>query len=44
VSGAGRRHAPDYFARRADRTGVVIDVRADDRIESADAEAGMWRP
>lgn len=34
-----RRHAPDYFARRADGTGVVIDVRADDRIEDADAEA-----
>ena len=34
-----RRHAPDYFARRADGTGVVIDVRADDRIEAADAEA-----
>jgi hypothetical protein len=33
-----RRHAPDYFARRADGTGVVIDVRADDRIEAADAE------
>ena len=35
----GRRHAPDYFARRADGAGVVIDVRADDRIEVADAEA-----
>jgi hypothetical protein len=34
-----RRHAPDYFARRADGTGVVIDVRAGDRIEAADAEA-----
>jgi hypothetical protein len=34
-----RRHAPDYFARRADGTGVVVDVRADDRIEEADAEA-----
>ncbi len=34
-----RRHAPDYFARRAGGTGVVIDVRADDRIEAADAEA-----
>ena len=33
-----RRHAPDYFARRAGGTGVVIDVCADDRIE-ADAEA-----
>jgi hypothetical protein len=34
-----RRHAPDYFARRADGTGVVIDVRADDRIAERDAEA-----
>jgi hypothetical protein len=34
-----RRHAPDYFARRSDGTGVVIDVRADDRIEAKDAEA-----
>jgi hypothetical protein len=36
-SGA-RRHAPDYFARLADGTGVVIDVRADDRIPARDAE------
>jgi hypothetical protein len=34
-----RRHAPDFFARLADGTGVVIDVRADDRIEPGDAEA-----
>lgn len=34
-----RRHAPDYFARRADGTGVVVDVRADDRIAETDAEA-----
>jgi hypothetical protein len=34
-----RRHAPDFFARRADGTGVVIDVRADDRVEPRDAEA-----
>lgn len=34
-----RRHAPDFFARRADGTGVVIDVRADDGIELEDAEA-----
>ncbi len=34
-----RRHAPDFFARLAGGTGVVIDVRADDRIEPADAEA-----
>ncbi len=35
----GRRHAPDFFARLVDGTGVVIDVRPDDRIEPADAEA-----
>jgi hypothetical protein len=34
-----RRHTPDFFARRADGTGLVIDVRADDRIGPADAEA-----
>jgi hypothetical protein len=34
-----RRHVPDFFARRADGVGVVVDVRADDRIEAADAEA-----
>jgi hypothetical protein len=34
-----RSHAPDFFARRADGTGVVVDVRADDRIEPRDAEA-----
>src|SRR5215472_6307045 len=27
-AGKARRHAPDYFARLADGTGVVIDVRA----------------
>jgi hypothetical protein len=34
-----RRHAPDFFARLADGTGVVIDVRADERIGPRDAEA-----
>ncbi|CAO5184645.1 transposase [Frankia sp. AiPs1] len=34
-----RRHAPDFFVRLADGMGVVIDVRADDRIEPSDAEA-----
>ena len=37
--GKRRRHAPDYFARQADGTGVVIDVRPDDRIAPRDAEA-----
>ena len=34
-----RRHAPDLFARMADDTAVVIDVRPDDRIEPRDAAA-----
>ncbi len=33
-----RRHVPDYFARLADGTAVVIDVRADDQIPAKDAE------
>jgi hypothetical protein len=38
-TGARRRHVPDYFARLADGSGLVIDVRADDRIEERDAAA-----
>ncbi|MEW1757447.1 TnsA-like heteromeric transposase endonuclease subunit [Streptomyces cyaneofuscatus] len=34
-----RRHAPDFFVRRADGSAVVVDVRADDRIAPRDAEA-----
>ena len=34
-----RRHCPDYFVRRSDGTAMVIDVRAEDRIEPEDAEA-----
>ena len=34
-----RRHVPDFFARSADGTGIVVDVRPDDRIEARDAEA-----
>ncbi|WP_133806051.1 TnsA-like heteromeric transposase endonuclease subunit [Kribbella caucasensis] len=37
--GKTRIHTPDYFARLRDGTGVVVDVRADDRIEPDDAEA-----
>jgi hypothetical protein len=37
--GRSRRHAPDLFARMADGSGVVIDVRPDDRIGQRDAEA-----
>jgi hypothetical protein len=31
------RHVPDFFVRRRDGTGVVIDVRPDDRIGPKDA-------
>ncbi|MFF3459784.1 TnsA-like heteromeric transposase endonuclease subunit [Streptomyces sp. NPDC002730] len=34
-----RRHAPDYFVRRTDGSAVVVDVRADERIEPKDAKA-----
>jgi hypothetical protein len=37
--GRPRRHAPDLFARMADGSAVVIDVRPDDRIGPRDAEA-----
>ena len=37
-AGKTRRHAPDYFARLSDGSGVVIDVRADDQIPGRDAE------
>lgn len=37
--GKARRHAPDAFARLVDGTAMVLDVRADDRIEPCDAEA-----
>lgn len=35
----GRRHAPDYFARLADGTGVVIDWRPAGRIKPSGAAA-----
>ncbi|CAM5629692.1 hypothetical protein SMICM304S_09704 [Streptomyces microflavus] len=34
-----RRHAPDFFVRRADGSAAVVDVRADDWIAPRDAEA-----
>jgi hypothetical protein len=37
--GKTRSHTPDYFVRLHDGTGVVVDVRADDRIEPEDAAA-----
>ena len=39
VGGTQRRHAPDYFARRRDGSGLVVDVRPDGRIGPRDAEA-----
>jgi hypothetical protein len=33
-----RRHAPDFFARLDDGSGLVMDVRADDQIPADDAE------
>lgn len=32
-----RRHAPDYFVRRTDGSTLVVDVRADERVEAGDA-------
>jgi hypothetical protein len=39
ADGQALRHAPDFFARLADGSAVVIDVRADDQITSEDAVA-----
>jgi hypothetical protein len=36
--GRSRRHAPDFFARRANGAAVVTDVRPDDRVPAKDAE------
>jgi hypothetical protein len=36
--GRSRRHVPDFFARKAGGTGLVVDVRPDDRIPGRDAE------
>lgn len=38
TAGRVRRHCPDYFVRLIDGTGVVVDVRAEDRIEPKDAD------
>ena len=38
-AGRSRRHAPDLFARMADGSAMIIDVRPDDRIEPRDAGA-----
>lgn len=34
-----RSHAPDYFARRSDGAGIVVDCRPTDRIKPRDATA-----
>jgi hypothetical protein len=34
-----RSHAPDFFARTADGTGIVIDCRPAERVRPRDAEA-----
>lgn len=39
ADGTRRRHVPDFFARLADGSGLVVDVRADDRIGERDAAA-----
>jgi hypothetical protein len=38
LDGGHRWHIPDYFARLRDGTGVVIDVRPDERIGEGDRE------
>jgi hypothetical protein len=37
--GAGRRHAPDFFARAADGTGLVVDCRPVERIDERSAQS-----
>jgi hypothetical protein len=39
AEGGVRRHLPDYFARLGNGGGLVVDVRADERIEPVDAAA-----
>jgi hypothetical protein len=36
--GRSRRHAPDFFARKAGGSAVVVDVRPEDRVPVKDAE------
>ena len=38
LEGGRRWHVPDYFARPRDGTGVVVDVRPDERIGERDGE------
>jgi hypothetical protein len=39
ATGRERAHAPDWFARLADGSGVVVDCRPADRVRQRDAEA-----
>jgi hypothetical protein len=39
AGGRRRSHAPDWFARRSDGTGLVVDCRPLDRVKPRDAEA-----
>jgi len=39
ASGRGRSHAPDFFARAADGSGLVLDCRPVDRVEARSAES-----
>lgn len=39
AEGKARSHAPDYFARRVNGCGVVIDCRPEDRIKARDVVA-----
>ena len=38
AAGKRVRHTPDFFVRRADSTGLVVDVRPDERIGPDDTE------
>jgi len=37
--GRVHRHAPDYFVRLADGSGLVVDVRGDDQVDAVAAES-----
>ncbi len=39
ADGATHRHAPDFFARLADGSGLVVDVRPDERVTAKAAAA-----
>jgi hypothetical protein len=37
ASGRAKRHAPDFFVRRADGTGLLVDFRPDTKMSAEDA-------